>query len=243
MDTGIILYQGPFLLLRGDDMTGKPIRAVPLAIRVIPNVDQGLAEKLHLPPAIRSLGLLTSSIDDVGYTALDEATKKAMVEVVYAKSFYAGSAHASGPLSGEFLGILGGPTPSEVKSGLDAAVDLMETGACFYSLNKEGTHAYYAYVISRTGSYLSKVAGIEEGEPVAYLIAPPLEAVYGLDAALKAADVTIRQFYGPPTETNFGGGLLTGSQSACTAAAEAFAEAVKSVALDPIKGKGRHLPY
>lgn len=216
-------------------MVNQPIRAVPLAVRLIPNVDAGLAEKLGLPPAIRSLGLLTSSIDDVGYTALDEATKKAAVEVVYAKSFYAGSAHASGPLSGEFLGIIGGAAPAEVTSGLEAAMALMESGACFYSLNEEGTHAYYAHVVSRTGTYLSQVAGIREGEPLAYLIAPPLEAVYGLDAALKAADVTIRQFYGPPTETNFGGGLLTGSQSACTAAAQAFADAVRSVALQPRK--------
>jgi len=216
-------------------VSGKPIRATALATRLIPNVDAGLAKKLGLAPHIKSLAMLTSTIDDVGYTAVDEATKKAAVEVVYAKSFYAGAAHASGPLSGEFIGILGGATPSEVKSGLEAAIDMLENGACFYALNEEGTHAYYAHVISRTGSYLSKVAGIGEGEPLAYLIAPPLEAVYGLDAALKAADVQIRQFYGPPTETNFAGGLLTGSQSACSAAAKAFAEAVTDVARYPHK--------
>lgn len=213
----------------------KPIRATPLAVRLIPNVDPQFAEKLNLPSHIRSLGLLTSTIDDIGYTAIDEATKKAVVEVVYAKSFYAGSGHASGPLSGEFIGIIGGSTPSEVQSGLDAAVSFMEGGACFYALNDEGTHAYYAHVVSRTGSYLSGMASIPEGEPLAYLIAPPLEAMYGIDAALKAAGVKMVQFYGPPTETNFGGGLLTGSQSACTAAAEAFAEAVRSVARQPVK--------
>jgi len=77
------------------------------------------------------------------------------------------------------------------------------------------------------------VAGIEEGKALAYLIAPPLEAVYGLDAALKAADVKLVTFYGPPTETNFGGGLLTGSQSACKAACSAFAHAVRSIAEHP----------
>lgn len=234
------LILGTFFVFRSnpsEEVKGvkQPIRAVPLAVRVIPNVDAGLAAQLELKPGIRSLGLLTSSIDDVGYTAIDEATKNAAVEVVYARSFYAGSAHASGPLSGEFIGIIGGESPSEVKSGLDAAIGLMENGACFYALNDEASHAYYAHVISRTGSYLSKVAGITEGEPLAYLIAPPLEAVYALDAALKAADVRLCQFYGPPTETNFGGGLLTGSQSACTAAAEAFAQAVLEVAQDPKK--------
>ncbi|WP_409346851.1 ethanolamine utilization microcompartment protein EutL [Paenibacillus sp. MBLB4367] len=219
----------------GRALAGKPIRAVPLAVRVIANVSPDLARSLALKANYRSIGLVTSSIDDVGYTAVDEATKKAAVEVVYAKSFYAGAAHASGPLSGEFIGILAGETPAEVKSGLEAAIALMESGACFYSLNDEGTHAYYAHVVSRTGTYLSKTAGIPEGEPLAYLIAPPLEAVFGLDAALKAADVELRQFYGPPSETNFGGGLLTGSQSACTAAAEAFAEAVKGIAGSAIK--------
>ncbi|MCS7464592.1 ethanolamine utilization microcompartment protein EutL [Paenibacillus doosanensis] len=216
-------------------MSDQPIRAVPLAVRIIPNVDKELAAKLELKPHIRSLGLLTSTIDDVGYTAIDEATKKAAVEVVYARSFYAGSGHASGPLSGEFIGMLGGETPAEVRSGLEAAMEFMAGGACFYSLNEEGTHAYYAHVVSRTGSYLSQTAGIAEGEPLAYLIAPPLEAVYGLDAAMKAADVRLCQFYGPPTETNFAGGLLTGSQSACAAAAEAFAEAVRGVARQPVK--------
>ncbi|WP_338044833.1 ethanolamine utilization microcompartment protein EutL [Paenibacillus lignilyticus] len=214
----------------------RPLYAIPLSVRVIPNVDSGLAAQLGLKPSTRSIGLLTSTIDDVGYTAIDEATKKAAVEVVYAKSFYAGSSHASGPLSGEFIGMIGGASPAEVTSGLEAAVTLMQSGACcFYALNEEGTHAYYAHVISRTGSYLSGVANIAEGEPLAYLIAPPLEAVCGLDAALKAADVRLCTFYGPPTETNFAGGLLTGSQSACMAAAEAFAEAVAEITGRPIK--------
>jgi ethanolamine utilization protein EutL len=213
----------------------QPIRGIPLAIRIIPNVDAGLAKHLKLQPGIRSLGMFTSSIDDVGYTAVDEATKKAAVEVVYARSFYAGSGNASGPLSGEFIGIIGGESPAEVRSGLDAALSVLESGACFYSLNEEGTHAYYAHVISRTGTYLSQIADIPEGEPLAYLIAPPLEAMYGLDVALKAADVRLCQFYGPPTETNFAGGLLTGSQSACTAAAEAFENAVCEVAREPRK--------
>ena len=80
---------------------------------------------------------------------------------------------------------------------------------------------------------MSEGAGIAEGEALAYLIAPPLEAVYGLDAALKAADVRMCVLYAPPSETNFGGGLLTGSQAACKAACEAFADAVEFVAEHP----------
>jgi ethanolamine utilization protein EutL len=69
---------------------------------------------------------------------------------------------------------------------------------------------------------------------MAYLIAPPAEAIVALDAALKAAEVELRLFYGPPTETNFAGGLLTGDQAACQAACRAFADAVCSVAQNPV---------
>ena len=54
-----------------------------------------------------------------------------------------------------------------------------------------------------------------------------------LDEALKASDVELVAFFEPPSETNFGGGLLTGTQSACNAACGAFAEAVKAVAARP----------
>jgi len=216
-------------------MKNDPIKATVLSVKIIPNVDPDMAAQLNLKPHQRSLGLLTTDIDDVSYTALDEATKKADVEVVYARSMYAGSANASTKLAGEFIGIIAGPNPAEVRSGLNAAIDFIENDACFYSANDDNTIPYYAHCISRTGSYLSKVAGVEEGAALAYLIAPPLEAMYALDAALKAADVKLAAFYGPPSETNFGGGLLTGSQSACKAACEAFAEAVKFIADNPTK--------
>ncbi len=211
----------------------KPIRAEVLAVKLIPNINSGMAEKLNLKPNQKSLGMLTVSIDDVGYTAVDEATKKADVEVVYARSFYAGAAHASGPLSGEFIGMLAGPDPAEVKAGLKAAIDLIETDACFYAADEEGSIAFYAYTISRTGSYLSAQAGIPVGSPLSYLIAPPIEAMFALDAAIKAAEVKMVNFFGPPSETNFGGGHLTGTQSACKAACDAFAATVMEVARYP----------
>lgn len=214
-------------------MKRDPVRAKVLASVLIPNVDPGLAEKLGLTKEQRSLALLTTDSDDVGYTAVDEATKKADVRVVYAKSCYAGAANANTKLAGEFIGILAGPDPAEVRAGLEAAVDMVENQAHFVSANEDDSIVYYAHCISRTGSYLSESAGIAEGEALAYLIGPPLEAVYGVDAALKAADVTMCVFYGPPTETNFGGALLTGTQAACKSACEAFAAAVEAIAENP----------
>lgn len=214
-------------------MKRDPIKASVLATKIIPNVSADMAREFNLAPGQKSLALITSDCDDVTYTALDEATKKADVQVVYAKSFYGGAANANTKLAGEVIGILAGPNPAEVKSGLEACVDTIENVAHFVSANDDDTIAYYAHCISRTGSYLSDGAGIEEGEALAYLIAPPLEAMYAVDAALKAADVKLCVLYSPPSETNFGGALLTGSQSACKSACEAFAAAVEFVADRP----------
>ena len=216
-------------------MTNDALRPSVLGVKLIPNVDDKMAEELKLPEGYKSIGIVTADCDDVTYTALDEATKMAEVTVVYAKSFYGGAANANTKLAGEVIGIIAGPTPAEVRSGLDAVVDFIENEATFYSANEDDSICYYAHCVSRTGSYLSQTAGIKEGEALAYLIAPPIEAMYALDAALKAADVTLTAFFGPPSETNFGGGLLTGTQSACKAACEAFADAVKFVAQNPTK--------
>lgn len=215
-------------------MKRDPLKSSVLAAKIIPNASPEMLKDLdNIPENYKSLALITADCDDVTYTALDEATKKADVVVAYAKSFYAGAANANTKLAGEIIGILAGPNPAEVKSGLDAAIDMIENGAYFVSANEDDSICYYAHCISRTGSYLSEGAGIPEGESLAYLIAPPLEAMYAVDAALKAADVKLCVLYAPPSETNFGGALLTGSQSACKSACDAFAAAVEYVAENP----------
>ena len=210
-----------------------PIKPTILATRVIPNVDRGLAAKLGLREEQRSLAIVTCDIDDSLYVSLDEATKMADVEVVYAHSFYAGSAHASGPLSGEVIGILAAPSPAEARAGLAACVEYAEQKAWFHAADEAGDLAFFAHPISRTGRYLSSEAKIPEGTPMAYLIAPPLEATYALDAALKAADVEVMVWFPPPSETNFSGGFLIGSQSAVVAACTAFRDGVLEIAAQP----------
>jgi ethanolamine utilization protein EutL len=212
-----------------------PILAHPLAVRLISSVSPNLAETLGLRPEQRSLGLLTADNDDATYVSIDEATKMADVEVVYAHSFYAGAKHSSGLLSGEIIAMLAGPDPAEVRAGLNAAVQYLETEARWYSANEDGSIAFFPHVISRTGSYLSRVCEIPLGDPIAYLIAPPLEGMMALDAALKAADVRIVSYTAPPSETNYMGVMLTGDQSACRAAAQAFQQMVLDVASHPIR--------
>ncbi len=211
-----------------------PLPARALAVRLIPNTAPGLAEALKLHPEHRSIGLITADNDDALYVSIDDATKMADVEVVYAHSFYAGARHSSGLLSGEIIAVLAGPNPAEVSAGLNAAQQYLTTRALWYSANSDDSIAFFPHVISQTGSYLSKLCGIPLGSSVAYLIAPPLEGLFAMDAALKAAAVQVVSYTPPPSETNYMGVILTGDQASCRAAAAAFQQAVLDVAGQPI---------
>jgi len=213
--------------------TLDPLFGTPLSVQLIPQVDRNLAEQLKLTPEQRSIGLLTVDNDDATYTAIDEATKNADVEVVYARSFYAGAKHSSGLLSGEIMAILAGPNPAEVRAGLNSAVDYIKTKAIWYSANEDDSIAFFPHLISRTGSYLSKTCNIPLGSPIAYLVAPPMEGLVALDAALKAAAVEVVALTMPPSETNYMGVMLTGDQPACKAAVLAFQNKVLEVASQP----------
>ena len=198
-----------------------------LAVRYLSSVPAPLGKALGTDAPC--LGMLTTDCDDATYIALDQATKDAQVTVCCGRSFYAGAGNATTPYAGEVIGVLAGPTPGAVRSGMESALSELERVG-FEDLN--GVPCL-AHTVSRCGSFLAKEAQVAEGTPLAYLIAPPLESLYGLDTALKAADVKLCKLYTPPTETNFGGGLLTGTQSACAAACEAFRTAVAEVARQP----------
>ena len=200
-----------------------------LAVRYLANASPAPAKALGAPDGYPSLGLITTDSDDATYIALDEATKAADVKVSYGRSFYAGAANASTPYAGEVIGILAGATPGAVRSGMEAVIGALER----VGFEEVSGVPYLAHTVSSAGSFLSAEAGVRQGSALAYLIAPPLESMYAMDAALKAADVKLCKLYSPPSETNFGGGLLSGTQSACDAACVAFAEAVAEVAKMP----------
>ncbi len=200
-----------------------------LAVRYLASATPNLCKALGAPETTPCLGLITTDCDDATYIALDEATKAAEVQVCFGNSFYAGAANASTPNAGEVLGILCAATPGAVRSGMEAALGALER----IGFEQAGEVPYLAHTVSSCGSFLAKEAGVKEGSALAYLIAPPLESMYAMDAALKAADVKLCKLYAPPSPTNFGGGLLTGTRSACAAACDAFAEAVAEVARNP----------
>jgi ethanolamine utilization protein EutL len=217
-----------------------PVKARALAVRTIPEASAELAAALGLPPERRSLGLITATSDDALFASLDQGTKASRADVVYARSFYAGSAHASGPLSGECIGIYAAEDPAEIDAAVGACLAYLEEEAWFYAVGTAPAGAaraqpvlFFPHVIASTGRYLAPLAGIAPGGAMAYLIAPPLESMVGIDAACKAAVVRMTKWFGPPSETNFGGGYLVGDQPACEAAARAFAAAVIDVCKAP----------
>ncbi|MBU0553115.1 ethanolamine utilization microcompartment protein EutL [Myxococcota bacterium] len=217
-----------------------PLPPIILATRRIPNADPAVLLAYGADPARHTaLGLLTCDQDDPTYVALDEATKHAAVEVVFARSFYAGAAHGSGPFSGEILGVIAAADPEEIEEGLKAARRCLEWDACFYGANDAGTVAVFPHVIPSIGAYLAAQSGLRVGDAMAYLVAPPLEGTIALDVALKAADVRAVKIFPPPTETNFTAAWLTGTQTACEAAAVAYLAAVVDVARDPLGGAFR----
>ncbi|MBR4016342.1 MAG: ethanolamine utilization microcompartment protein EutL [Oscillospiraceae bacterium] len=201
-----------------------------LAVQYLSAASPDLCKALGAPEGYPCLGLITTDCDDATYIALDEATKSAEVQVCFGSSFYGGAANASTPYAGEVLGILCATTPGAVRSGMDAALAALTR----IGFEQAGNVPYLAYTVSSCGSFLAKEAGVPEGSALAYLIAPPLESMYALDGALKAADVKLCKLYPPPSPTNFGGGLLTGTQSACSAACAAFAAGVAEVAKGPL---------
>lgn len=209
----------------------EPIAPTILAVRRLPAADPALVVAYGGDPERhRSLGLVTCDQDDAMYVALDEATKHAPIDVIFAKSFYAGAAHASGRLSGEILGVIAGGEPEAVDAGLEALVRCLTHDACFYDADGKRTVTVFPHVIASLGEYLAPQANLEVGTPMAYLVAPPIEATLGLDAALKAADVRAVRITTPPTETNFACAWLTGTLDACEAAASAYAAAVVTCA-------------
>jgi ethanolamine utilization protein EutL len=214
-----------------------PVKPRALAVRRIPDAAPALAEALGLPPARRALGIVTGTSDDALFAALDQGTKASAAEVVYAKSFYAGSGYPSGPLSGECIGIYAARDPAEIDAALEGCLAYLENEAWFYGVETAGAPGrpviFFPHVIASVGRYLAPLADVPVGSSLAYLIAPPLESIVALDAACKAARTRLAKWFGPPSETNFGGGYLTGEQAACEAAARAFADTIVEVCRAP----------
>ena len=66
-----------------------------LSMVLITQVSEGLKADLQLSEEHTSCAVITATIDDFVFLALDEATKKADVDVTYTGSFYGGNPNSS----------------------------------------------------------------------------------------------------------------------------------------------------
>ncbi|WP_130864009.1 ethanolamine utilization microcompartment protein EutL [Bacilliculturomica massiliensis] len=209
-----------------------------LSMVLISQVSEVLKEELRLSPEHTSCAVLTATIDDFVFLALDEATKKADVDVTYTGSFYGGNANSSSKLQGEGIGIFAGKTVSSVQAAMDAINEFYDSKQVYaVSCNDDDSIAYLTYTAASVGTYFSSTMGIPPGCAMAYLVGPPIESIFGADAADKASNARMVKFYTPPTETNCSGAIFTGSQSECVICCEAFGAAVQEIADHPIYGR------
>jgi len=179
-----------------------PVKPRALAVRRIDDAAPALAEALGLPPQRRDLGIVTATSDDALFASLDQGTKASSADVVYAKSFYAGAAHPSGPLSGECIGIYAARDPAEIEAALDACLSYLETEAWFYGVETAEAPGrpvvFFPHVIASVGRYLAPLADVPEGSALAYLIAPPLESI-GADRKVRCWLHGLPDHVGPAT--------------------------------------------
>lgn len=203
--------------------------------KIVPNVTQKYKDLWKIPKEHRSVGLIACDNEDVMWLAIDDATKKAQIEVVHAETVYGGVQYSWSRYGGEITVIISGKTVSDVQNGIKYIKEYVETKATIYILNHEGTLGYYADWIPRVGKYYQKTLRISEGQSMAYLVSTPVESMFGLDQALKASNTRLAELFRPPSRVNTGGGILIGTESACRAAVEAFSEAVEYCAFHPME--------
>jgi ethanolamine utilization protein EutL len=144
----------------------EPILPTLLSVRRLPAADPAVLAAYGADPTRHtSLGLVTCDQDDALYVALDEATKHAAVDVVFARSFYAGAAHASGRLSGEILGVLAAAEPQSIEDGLAALTACLTHDACFYDADGRRGVTVFPHVIGSLGHYLAREAACRSARP------------------------------------------------------------------------------
>ncbi|MFN8674706.1 MAG: ethanolamine utilization microcompartment protein EutL [Candidatus Sericytochromatia bacterium] len=206
----------------------KLVKPKIITMKKIPFVNQMIAKAYKVPSSHDSIALITSDFEHSLFVSLDESTKEADAEVIFNTGFYGSRT----PAYGEILAIISGENPTVIETSLKAMIDYMDEKAYYYC-NGKGIR-FFSHVIGSIGRLLSKESGLPEGEALAYLFAPPLEASFALDYALKNSDTELVKFFTPPTNTNFSGAYLTGSISECQSASLAFIKGLEEIVNNPI---------
>ncbi len=205
----------------------QPMKVKLLMKKVLANVSPEYAKAWNLPEGHTSVGFFSTDNDDVAYLAVDDATKKANIQVVRAETFWGGNDCSWSAYGGGVFVMFSGPKIADVKSGMNSVQDFVDRQSMLQNFDGDRAKAFYAQTIPRIGSYFAKLCDIPEGTSISYLVGGPIETSYAIDKALKAGNTKIGYYWFPPSHANSSGAILYGTESACKSATQAFVEALK----------------
>lgn len=205
-----------------------------LSQKIIANVSAEFAKAYQLPEGHQSVAFFSVDNDDAGYLAVDDATKKADIQVIHAETFYGGATCSWSKYGGSVFVMFSGPKVADVKSGLAYVKDFIDHRTEFCNFNGDRGTAFYAQCVPKSGKFFHDFCGVEEGTAYAYLVGGPIETNYALDKALKAGETRIARYWCPPSHANSSGAVLAGTESSCRAAASAFVEGLKYAVEHPL---------
>lgn len=202
--------------------------------KILANVSENFAKAFHLPEGHRNVGFFSTDNDDIAYIAADDATKKARIQVQHSVTYYGGSKFSEYDYTGTVFIMFSSERIQDVKSAMGYIQDYVDHNSELYCFDGDRGTGFYAQTISRTGSFFTEWANVPEGRAYSYLCGAPVETNLALDKALKSGDVKMARFFPSPTHANSCGAILTGTESACRAATEAFIEALQQATEDPL---------
>lgn len=206
-----------------------------LSQKIIANVSPEFAKVYGLPEGHQSVAFFSVDNDDIGYLAVDDATKKANIKVIHAETFYGGQKCSWSKYGGSVFVMFSGPKVADVRSGLAYVKDFIDNRSELCNFDGDEGTAFYAQCIPRCGKYFAEWFGIEEGTAYAYLVGGPIETNYALDKALKAGETRMVKYWYPPSHANSSGAVLAGTESACRAATTAFVDALRYATEHPME--------
>ena len=159
-----------------------------LSQKVIANVTPEFARVYNIPEGHTSVGFFSADNDDIGYLAVDDASKKANIKLIHAETYYGGTTCSWSKYGGSVFVLFSGPKVEDVKSGLRYVRDFIENHSELCNFDGDEGTAFYAQTIPRPGKYFQEWCELKPGESYAYLVGGPIETNYALDKALKAGN-------------------------------------------------------
>ena len=158
-----------------------------LSQKVIANVTPEFARVYNIPEGHTSVGFFSADNDDIGYLAVDDASKKANIKLIHAETYYGGTTCSWSKYGGSVFVLFSGPKVEDVKSGLRYVRDFIENHSELCNFDGDEGTAFYAQTIPRPGKYFQEWCELKPGESYAYLVGGPIETNYALDKALRKA--------------------------------------------------------